>query len=61
MVHCWEKLKDASKWMIGYVAYYEAIKNRTTTLVINGEDNDPGHKALPPRPWYHKATKADLI
>jgi hypothetical protein len=29
-------------------------------LVVTGEDYEPGQEALPPCPWGHKATKADL-
>jgi hypothetical protein len=29
-------------------------------LVVDDEDDEPGQKALPPRPRGHKATKADL-
>jgi hypothetical protein len=60
MVHCWEMLKDASKWMVGFAPYHESVKNGTTSLVVDVEDNDPGQKALPPRSRGHKATKADL-
>ncbi|KAK1644416.1 hypothetical protein QYE76_062221 [Lolium multiflorum] len=60
MVHCWDKLKEAAKWMVVYAAYHEAVKNGTATLVIDGEDEDSGQKALPPRPRGHKATKAGL-
>jgi hypothetical protein len=50
MVHSWEKLKDTLKWRISYAAYNEAIKNGTATLIVDGEDDEPGQKALPPRP-----------
>jgi hypothetical protein len=60
MVHCWDKLKEAMKWIVSYAAYQEAIKNGTTTVVVDVEDDEPGHNALPPRPQGHKFTKADL-
>jgi hypothetical protein len=60
MDHCWEKMKEASKWRVGYATYHEAVKNGTATLVVNGEDDDPGQNALPPHPRSHKASKADL-
>jgi hypothetical protein len=50
MVHCWDKLKEAMKWRVGYEAYQEAIKNGTTTVVVDGEDGESGQNALPPRP-----------
>jgi hypothetical protein len=50
MIQCWEKLKDVSKWRIGYTAYHEAVKNGTATLVVDGEDDDHGQKARPPCP-----------
>ncbi|KAK1663471.1 hypothetical protein QYE76_051630 [Lolium multiflorum] len=59
-VRCWKKLKEAPKWRISYVAYNEAVKNGVATLVMDGEDDEPGQKALSPRPWDRKATKADL-
>jgi hypothetical protein len=60
MVHCWEKLKDAPKWRISYVSYNEAVRNGTSMLVVEGEDDEPRNKALPPHPRGHKATKDDL-
>jgi hypothetical protein len=60
MVHSWDKLKEAPKWKVGYAAYHEAVKNEIAALVVDGEENDHGQKALPPRPWIHKAMKADL-
>lgn len=60
MVNCWELVKEAPKWRVGFAAYQEAIKNGTASLVIDGEDDDPGQKTLPPLPRGHKATKADL-
>jgi hypothetical protein len=42
MVHCWNKLKEAPKWKIGYAAYKEALKNGTSVVLIDGEDNAPG-------------------
>jgi hypothetical protein len=52
--------EPARKWKIGYAAYNEVIKNGTTTVVVDGEDDAPGQNALPPRPRGHKSTKADL-
>jgi hypothetical protein len=60
MVHFWEKLKEASKWRVGYATNHDVVKHGTTTLVVDGEDDDLGQNALPPRLWGHKATKADL-
>ncbi|KAK1693037.1 hypothetical protein QYE76_009734 [Lolium multiflorum] len=56
MVHCWDKLKDAEKWKTSFAAYNEALKNGTT-VNLDGEDDDQGRQALPPRPRGHKATK----
>jgi hypothetical protein len=42
------------------VAYNEAVKNGRTTLIVDSEDDEPGQKALAPRPRGHKVTKADL-
>jgi hypothetical protein len=60
MVHCWELLKDNSKWMISFAAYNEAVRNGTA-VNLDGEDDDQGRPVLPPRPRGHKATKADLV
>ncbi|KAK1663499.1 hypothetical protein QYE76_051658 [Lolium multiflorum] len=59
MVHCWDKLKDAQQWKTSFAAYDEAMKNGTA-VNLDGEDDDHGRQALPPRPRGHKATKADL-
>nr|XP_051202675.1 uncharacterized protein LOC127316318 [Lolium perenne] len=59
MVHCWNVLKDANKWMTSYAAYNEAVRNGTA-INLDGEDDDQGRPALPSRPRGHKATKADL-
>ncbi|KAK1589989.1 hypothetical protein QYE76_017865 [Lolium multiflorum] len=59
MVHCWEKLKDAEKWKTSFAAYDAAVKNGTA-VNLDGEDDDHGRQALPPRPRGNKATKADL-
>nr|XP_051208285.1 uncharacterized protein LOC127325530 [Lolium perenne] len=59
MVHCWDVLKNANKWMTSYAAYNEAVRNGTA-INLDGEDDDQGRPALPPRPRGHKATKADL-
>jgi hypothetical protein len=52
-------LKDAEKWRTSFAAYDEAVKNGTA-VNLDGEDDDHGRQALPPRPRGHKATKADL-
>ncbi|XP_071679820.1 uncharacterized protein [Lolium perenne] len=39
MVHCWELLKDNSKWMISFAAYNEAVRNGTA-INLDGEDDD---------------------
>jgi hypothetical protein len=60
MIHCWDKMKEAPKWKVGYATYHEVVKNGIAALVGGGEDDDPGQKALPPHPQGHKATKANL-
>ncbi|KAK1596241.1 hypothetical protein QYE76_018007 [Lolium multiflorum] len=47
------------KWN-AQVANHEAVKNGRAKVLVDGEDDDLGQKALPPRPRDHKATKADL-
>nr|XP_051221673.1 glutathione S-transferase T3-like [Lolium perenne] len=49
MVHRWNKLKDAQKWKTSFAAYDEAVKNETA-VNLDGEDDDLGRQALPPRP-----------
>jgi hypothetical protein len=51
--------EPAPKWKLGYASYNEAVKNGTTTVVVDGEDDAPDN-ALPPRPRGHKSTKDDL-
>jgi hypothetical protein len=60
MVHCWDKLKETMLWRVGYAAYQEAVKNGTTTVVLDDEDDEPGQNALPPCPRGHKSTKANF-
>ncbi|KAK1699490.1 hypothetical protein QYE76_016187 [Lolium multiflorum] len=59
MVHCWDVLKDAEKWKTSFASNNEAVRNGTA-VNLDGEDDDQGCPALPPRPRGHKATKADL-
>ncbi|KAK1631584.1 hypothetical protein QYE76_005899 [Lolium multiflorum] len=49
MVHCWDVLKNANKWMTSYAAYNEAVRNGTA-INLDGEDDDQGRPALSPRP-----------
>ncbi|KAK1660770.1 hypothetical protein QYE76_048929 [Lolium multiflorum] len=60
MVHCWDKRKSTQKWQTSFAAYDEAVKNVTTPVVVDDEDDDHGRQALLPRPRGHKATKTDL-
>lgn len=60
MVHCWDVLKNSNKWMTSFASYNEAVRN-VTAINLDGEDDDQGRPALPPRPRGHKATKADLV
>ncbi|KAK1603245.1 hypothetical protein QYE76_000006, partial [Lolium multiflorum] len=40
MVHCWNALKEAHKWRLGYAAYMDIVNNGTTrvTVAIDGVD-----------------------
>ncbi|XP_051215878.2 uncharacterized protein [Lolium perenne] len=60
MVHCWDVLKNANKWMTSFASYNEAVRNGTA-INLDDEDDDQGRPSLPPRPRGHKATKADLV
>jgi hypothetical protein len=60
MVHCLDKLKETMLWRVGYAAYQEAVKNGTSIVVVDGEDDKLGQNALPPCPRGHKSTKANF-
>ena len=60
MVHCWQKLKEASKWKLSYASYKEAVKNGKAKDLVDGEDEAPGENAHVRRPRGQKASKADL-
>ena len=60
MVHCWQKLKEASKWKLSYASYKEAVKNGKAKDLVDGEDEAPCENAHVRRPRGQKASKANL-